>query len=374
MAGIYIHIPFCATRCIYCGFYSTTLSPLKERYTDAVIREYSMRHDYLNHEAVETVYLGGGTPSQLSKPQLERLLKTVVSDNKDTIKEVTMECNPDDVTRELAEFLPQAGVNRVSMGVQTFDDNRLRFLHRRHNSEEVYTALRLLHEAGISNISIDLMFGFPGEALGEWREDIEQAISLDVNHISAYSLMYEEGTPLYHMLENGQIEESDEELTRSMFYTLSDLLAGAGYEHYEISNFAKPGFRSMHNSSYWHGTPYLGLGAAAHSYDRQSRQWNISDVRKYILSIEEGKIPFEREQLDMPTRYDDLITTALRTREGIDLEKMRREYGEKLYTYLIYNARDKIARGTMKIEDGHLSITRDGLFISDDIMSDLMYV
>lgn len=374
MAGIYIHIPFCATRCIYCGFYSTTLSPLKERYTDAVIREYSMRHDYLNHDAVETVYLGGGTPSQLSIPQLSRLLEAVVSENEDTIKEVTIECNPDDVTLELASFLSRSGVNRVSMGVQTFDDNRLRFLHRRHNSKEVYTALSLLREAGIANISIDLMFGFPGESLAEWREDIEQAISLDVTHISAYSLMYEEGTPLYSMLEKGQVEESDEELTRSMFYTLSDRLAEAGYEHYEISNFAKPGFRSLHNSSYWHETPYLGLGAAAHSYDRQSRQWNISDVRKYILSIENGKVPFEKEPLDISTRYDDLITTALRTREGIDLEKMRSEYGEKLYTYLIYHARDKIARGTMKIENGHLSITREGLFISDDIMSDLMDV
>ena len=218
------------------------------------------------------------------------------------------------------------------------------------------------------------MFGFPEEALSQWVSDIRHAIQLDVEHISAYSLMYEEGTPLYRLLEQEKIREIDEETSRRMYETLIDLLTGAGYEHYEISNFARPGFRSRHNSSYWHEVPYIGIGAAAHSYNRKQRSWNIENIQTYIRSICEGILPSESEQLDITTRYNDLITTALRTSDGIDLMKMEQEFGKELADRLLQEAQPHISRRLMKIKDGRLSLTREGLYISDDVMSDFMIV
>jgi oxygen-independent coproporphyrinogen-3 oxidase len=371
MAGLYIHIPFCASRCIYCGFYSTTLSGLKDLYVDAICKEMMMRKT----SDIDTIYLGGGTPSQLSEQHLKKIFSTineVYTVNKDA--EITLEANPDDVTPEFAELLVGLGVNRVSMGAQTFNDSRLRFLNRRHCATEVQDAVDCLRKASIDNISIDLMFGFPNETLSEWESDIERALSLKPQHLSSYSLMYEEGTPLYRLLQQKKVCEIDEEVSLSMYNVLIDRLTEAGYEHYEISNFALPGFRSRHNSSYWHAIPYIGIGASAHSYLNLQRSWNVSDIRKYIDAILQGKRPCTIEKLDIATRYDDMITTALRTREGIDLRKMKDTFGEQLYRFLMNEAKDKIALNLMKIEDHHLSLTRKGLYISDSIMSDLMDV
>ncbi len=264
------------------------------------------------------------------------------------------------------------------MGVQTFNDPQLHFLHRRHSAEEAILATQQLRAAGIHNINIDLMFGFPNESMALWEEDIWMALALNPQHISAYSLMYEKGTPLYNMLHTGKIQEIDEQLSLAMYNKLIDLLTAAGYEHYEISNFAwhneNISFRSQHNSSYWHEIPYIGLGAAAHSYNLISRSWNIADINQYIKNIQHDILPSETEELDLNTRYDDLITTALRTSEGINMAKMKEEYGTNLYDYLIEGAKKYIARHQMKMANDHLSLTRDGLFISDMIMSDLMKV
>lgn len=403
MAGLYIHIPFCESRCIYCGFYSTTSLKLRDEYIDAICQEMQIRpiskalgSDKLS---IETIYLGGGTPSQLSSEHLSRLFSAIMNNYSCAYNEmeITMECNPDDVTEDFCKTLQELPINRISMGAQTFSNERLRFLHRRHNAEEVRTAVQRLRKIGINNISIDLMFGFPDETLEDWKSDIKEALALDVEHISAYSLMYEEGTALYKMLESGKIEEIDEELSRQMYDTLIDMLTEAGYEHYEISNFARPGYRSRHNSSYWHEVPYIGLGAAAHSYKRAikesgtmevTRSWNITDLSEYIESIKKGKLPSEEEHLDLYTRYNDMITTALRTKDGIDLEKMKAEFGERLYQKLLSDAKGKIDRGLMRIKDSNvchlpkekenhgksLSLTRDGLYISDDIMGDFMIV
>lgn len=374
MAGIYIHIPFCASRCIYCGFFSTTLHKWQKEYVDALIREYSLRHDYLSNQPIETIYLGGGTPSQLSSENLQRLLKCILSlplrgQGGLADFELTIECNPDDVTPEFATLLYNIGVNRVSMGMQTFSDERLRFLRRRHTSHQARTAVSILRQAGIQNISIDLMFGFPDETMEDWQHDIEEAILLDVEHISAYSLMYEEGTPLYAMLERGEINEIDEELSRRMYYHLIDRLTLAGYEHYEISNFARPGFRSRHNSSYWNETHYLGLGAGAHSYDGKSRQWNVCDVKEYIEKISAGVIPAEIELIDKQTHYNDLITTALRTSDGISLNNCPNA------DFLLRNAQQFIDRQLLALTpDNRLHLTREGLYVSDDIMAELMWV
>lgn len=367
MAGIYIHIPFCKTRCIYCGFYSTTYNDIQSRYVDAVLKELELRSDYIN-EPIETIYLGGGTPSQLHFDLIEQLISNLTSraDVARHCKEITIECNPDDVNDELAALFRRLGVNRISMGVQTFSDERLRFIRRRHTAEQAHKAVDTLRKAGIKNISIDLMFGFPDETMDEWIGDIDTAISLGVEHISAYSLMYEEGTPLFSMLERGEIKEIDEELSRRMYYALIDRLTASGYFQYEISNFAREDFRSRHNSSYWRAVPYIGLGAGAHSYDGHSRQWNIDNIYTYIYKVENGTIPYEREELDAVTRYNDMITTALRTREGIEIK----EGG--FYDYMMSSAKKLVSEGLLAVDNGHLHLTRKGLYVSDDIMAELI--
>lgn len=349
----------------------------KQRYVDALCHEMELRKKEVKGP-LSTIYLGGGTPSQLSLDQLQQISYSISSLWGETKGEITIECNPDDVTEEFARGLAMLGFNRVSMGIQTFDDQRLHFLRRRHSAEEAILAMQRLRAAGIHNISIDLMFGFPGETLEQWEEDLWMALALNPQHISAYSLMYEKGTLLYKKLHSGEIQEIDEQLSLDMYNLLIDRLTAAGYEHYEISNFAwhnsNINFRSRHNSAYWHETPYIGLGAAAHSYNIRSRSWNTADINRYIEAIQHDTLPSETEMLDRNTRYDDLITTALRTSEGINMEKMKKEYGKQLYDYLMKGAEKYLSCHQMKIKSGHLSLTRDGLFISDMIMSDLMNV
>lgn len=379
MAGLYVHIPFCATRCSYCGFYSTTKLDLQDRYVDSLCREIALRKEYLSsystdskaaNTIIRTIYIGGGTPSQLSRYSLEKLFHAIDTYLECSPEEVTMEVNPDDVTNDLAETISALHINRVSMGAQTFDDNRLKFLNRRHKSFQVERAIDILHEHGVGNISIDLMFGFPGQTCDSWKEDVRRAISLDIQHISAYSLMYEEGTRLYRMLKENMIKEIDEEVSLNMYNELINILCGAGYEHYEISNFAKKGYRALHNSSYWHDIPYLGIGAAAHSYNIKSRQWNVSDINKYIETISHDTVPFTFESIDADTHYNDIVTTELRTSEGIDLSRL----ADKYVQYIVKQAARHVADKTVDINDGHLKLTREGLYISDMIMSDLMKV
>lgn len=374
MAGIYIHIPFCKSRCIYCGFYSTTLLDLRKKYINAVCREMELRKNYIR-EPFSTIYLGGGTPSLLDEAELTKLFLYIYNVyDVDRNAEITMECNPDDITPEFTNMLSRLSINRVSMGAQTFADSRLRLLHRRHNSDEVKHAVKLLREAGIKNISIDLMFGFPDESLSQWKEDISAALALNVEHISAYSLMYEEDTPLWKMLDTGKVKEIDEELSLTMFKELVCQLTDAGYEHYEISNFARPGYRSRHNSSYWHQVPYIGLGAAAHSFDLNSRQWNVADLKLYIEEINNGIIPMEREELDNDTTFNDIITTALRTSDGIDLNALETSLGKRYRNTLISAAGKHIEQGLLEIRHDRLRLTAEGIFISDMVMSDLMIV
>lgn len=374
MAGIYIHIPFCKSRCIYCGFYSTTLLDLRKKYINAVCREMELRKNYIR-EPFSTIYLGGGTPSLLDEAELTKLFLYINNVyDVDRNAEITMECNPDDITPKFTNMLSRLPINRVSMGAQTFADSRLRLLHRRHNSDEVKHAVKLLRGAGIKNISIDLMFGFPDESLSQWKEDISAALALNVEHISAYSLMYEEDTPLWKMLDTGKVKEIDEELSLTMFKELVCQLTDAGYEHYEISNFARPRYRSRHNSNYWHQVPYIGLGAAAHSFDLNSRQWNVADLKLYIEEINNGIIPMEREELDNDTTFNDIITTALRTSDGINLNALETRLGKRYRNTLISAAGKHLEQGLLEIRHDRLRLTSEGIFISDMVMSDLMIV
>lgn len=374
MSGIYVHIPFCRSRCIYCGFYSTTQLERRTRYVDALCREMELRHDYLSG-TFTTVYIGGGTPSQLGIPLLRRLFNNIYKVyTVDNNAEVTVECNPDDVTPTFAAELTMTPVNRVSMGVQTFSDERLRFLHRRHTAAQAAAAVENLRRSGMANISIDLMFGFPGQTMAQWQADIRRAIELAPEHISAYSLMYEDGTQLKRMLDNGAVRPVDEELSLAMYDELADNLIAAGYEHYEISNFARPGYRSRHNSSYWQQEPYIGLGAAAHSFDLRSRQWNTADIAAYIAAIDCGHIPMERETLDARTTYNDIVTTALRTADGLSINRLSSTLGARYSDYLLNESMPYMARRLMQRIGDCLRLTRQGIYISDTIMSDLMMV
>lgn len=372
MTGLYIHIPFCASRCVYCGFYSTTLPALRDAYVDALCQELTLRAEELPaDEAITTIYLGGGTPSQLTTDQLDRLFSYIYKVYRSQPVEVTMECNPDDITPAFADWIAQSPIDRISMGAQTFSDDRLRLLRRRHTAAEVRRATTLLRQAGIRNISIDLMFGFPGETLTDWEQDIDEALRLGVEHISAYSLMYEEGTTLHRWLSEGRIQEIDDDLSLRMYDCLVDRLTAAGYRHYEISNFALPQRESRHNSSYWRDVPYMGLGASAHSFDGRQRSWNVADIETYIAAIGRGERPCTVEALDLDTHYEDVVLTSLRTAEGIDLGKIRRDFGSQRLDFLLAAADQDLRQGYLVREDDHLRLTRRGIYLSDGITARL---
>lgn len=363
-------------------------------YIKALSGELQMRKEYLPpSEPVETIYFGGGTPSLLSADSLQSIVHSITETyaTRLRLKEFTVECNPDDVTPQLAASLARLGVNRISMGVQSFNPQILSFLHRRHDNIKVIQAIDTLRNAGISNISIDLIYGIPGQTMQLWKADIEQAIQLSVPHISSYALSYEEDTPLTLLLKRGEVASvSDEEYLR-MYLTLIDRLSDAGFEHYEISNFARPGFRSLHNSSYWSGAPYLGLGAGAHSYHgitaspqgfgTTSRQWNLSDIQQYVSAYNPPHPPFhldsEGEDIQKPwvfenlsahEQYNDIIVTQLRRSEGIDLSILPIPYR----THLLHAAERSITNGALSLTEESLRLTRKSLFISDTIMTELI--
>ena len=375
MAGIYIHIPFCKRRCSYCDFFSTTHSEKKAEYVHALVRELEIRKDYLDNEEIETIYLGGGTPSQLSQEELEEIFAYIYKVYKVTPDaEITLEANPDDLTPEYVSMLRTLPFNRISMGIQTFQEETLKLLHRRHTAQQAIEAFRRCREAGFQNISIDLMYGLPGETLETWEQDLQQAIALHPEHISAYHLIYEEGTALWSLREQNKVEEAEEELSLTLFKTLIERLTKAGYQHYEISNFCLPGLHSRHNSSYWTGKKYLGCGPSAHSFDGTSRQWNVSSLDKYLEGIRTGQLDFEIEDLDLYTRYNDFVITSIRTCWGMPLSQLRTNYGETLYNYCLRMAKPHIQQGVLEIKEDTLKLTSEGIFISDGIMSDLLWI
>ena len=375
MAGIYIHIPFCKRRCIYCDFFSTTQSEKKPTYIHALCQELEMRENYLEGEEIETIYLGGGTPSQLTEEELNEIFTSLYNIYK--VKEdaeITLEANPDDLTPEYVSMLRRLPVNRISMGIQTFQEETLKLLHRRHTARQAIEAFRRCREAGFRNISIDLMYGLPGETLDTWKQDLQQAIDLHPEHISAYHLIYEEDTELWKLKEQHQVEEADEDVSVTLFSTLIDTLTQAGYQHYEISNFCLPGLHSRHNSSYWTGKKYLGCGPSAHSFNGLSRQWNVASLDRYLNGIASDTPDYEIEELDIYTRYNDFVITSIRTCWGMPLSRLRTEYGEELYNYCLRMAKPHIDEGVLEIREGVLKLTRRGIFISDGIMSDLLFV
>ncbi|MBQ0048864.1 MAG: radical SAM family heme chaperone HemW [Bacteroidales bacterium] len=371
MPSVYVHIPFCQSRCIYCDFYSTTSLSLQERYVDALLKEMEGRKgEWPQRARTLSIYIGGGTPSTLPPYLLQRLLEHIIAlfpIEKDA--EITVEANPDDVSDAWIDALRHSCVNRVSMGVQTFDDALLHTLRRRHSAQQARDAVARLQAAGFRNLSVDLIYGLPGQTLPSWERDIDEALRLGVPHLSAYSLMYEEGTPITHMLEAGLIDEMPDECSLQCFQWLRSKLLAAGYEQYEISNFALPGWHSRHNSGYWQGTPYLGFGAGAHSYDGQNtRRANLSDLHTYLDS------PLTACQLELlsPTdRYNEYIMTRLRTAAGFSLAELTHCFGTHLRNHSIAAMRPHLEQGNLVCQDEVVRLTPKGIFVSNEVMSDL---
>ena len=376
MAGIYVHIPFCASRCSYCDFFSTLrLTEVGENYVSAVLAEVRLRCNELRDEPVKTLYFGGGTPSQLPLNLLSRLV-TGISEVVDLshLEEFTIEANPDDVTPGWCAALQSLGVNRVSMGVQSFDDKILHDIGRRHTALQVDEAVANLRKYGIDNISIDLIYGLPGQTLMTWSDTVIKAISLEPRHISAYGLTYEEGTRLWLQRERGEVLEVSEPECLEMYRILVDCLRKAGYEHYEISNFALPGYRSRHNSAYWNDTPYLGLGAAAHSYDGQVRRLNPPDLNGYIKALLTGETVFEEEHLTRWERYDERVMLGLRTSAGVNAGRLKATFGEEAWLHFVTEAQPHLKACNLRlVDDDRYILTDKGIMLSDAIIRDLMW-
>jgi oxygen-independent coproporphyrinogen-3 oxidase len=345
----------------------------KTAYVEAVIRELELRKDYLDGESLETVYFGGGTPSQLQADDFKRIFETVHRyHNVVAGAEITLEANPDDLTPAYLSALQPLSFNRISLGVQSFSDADLRMLHRRHNSRQAADAVRRCREYGYDNLSIDLMYGIPGQTVEHWKKNLEAALRLNVPHLSAYHLSWEEGTTLYRQWQSGVVCPVDEEISVQLYYTLLHILAAAGYLQYEISNFCKPGCFSRHNSSYWTGRKYLGVGPAAHSYNHHSRQWNMASLEEYFRGVRCGETFFEKECLDLRTQYNDYVITRLRTMWGIRLADLRETFGAELAGYFLRQAQPHIRNGLLSVSDEIFRLTSRGAFISDGILSDLM--
>lgn len=375
MAGIYIHVPFCKTRCIYCDFYTGTDTSRQQAYVEAVVREVSLRKDYVEGEVVNTIYFGGGTPSQLSNKDFNQIFETIYAtyDISDDV-EITFEANPDDLTSEYFDSIKGLPFNRLSMGLQSFDDRELNFLNRRHSGQAAIDAVKLAQDRGFSNMSVDLIYGLPNQTIDIWNRNLEKVIALDIQHISAYHLIYEERTKLYRMLERKKITQVDEDLSNAMFSSMISELRNAGFEHYEISNFAKNSLYSKHNTSYWLGDLYLGIGPSAHSYNRKSRSWNIASLARYIKGIENDKLDFEIEILDKRMQYNDYILTGMRTKWGVDLETLESRFGVKMLDYCMKYSKPYLDADFVINRDGRLILTDKGVFVSDAIMRDMMFV
>ena len=366
MSGLYIHIPFCHSKCYYCDFYSLPHNDDRHgEYIEALKREYYHRQNEIYPINPSTIYIGGGTPSILPIRLLDDLLSAMpIAD----AEEITIEVNPEDVTESFADFLRHSPINRVSMGVQSLDADVLRNIGRRHSPEDAIRAISMLRESGIDNLSLDLIFGLPGQTLQSWQHSLEQILSFKPEHLSAYSLMLEPGTRLYAMARSGRFKESDQELSEQMYRVLCSSARESGMEHYEISNFALPGYRSRHNSAYWDLTPYLGLGPGAHSFDGQTRRYNPSDLKLYLQS---GTSLTETETISPAQMINEYLLLRLRTLEGLSLNDFHLRFGEEEKDRLIRRADPYIRNGNLTLTPSALSIDERHWLVSDSILVDL---
>lgn len=377
MAGIYIHIPFCRQACHYCDFHFSTSLKLKDAFLDALKKEVASRKDYLEKAdlPVKTLYFGGGTPSLLTAEELTSIIDTVNDHFPiDSDAEITLEANPDDLTEEKVRDLKRTPINRFSIGIQSFFDDDLKFMNRAHNSEEALQSIRRVQDAGFKNITIDLIYGIPGASHARWKENLDITFSLNTPHVSAYCLTVEEKTALAQMVRTRKAPNVDDQHSSEQFIILIEEMKKQGYIHYEISNFCKDGFYSRHNSSYWKGAKYLGLGPSAHSFNGLARQWNISNNSVYISSINEGRPYWETEMLSTSQRYNEYILTTLRTIWGTSLGHIEKEFGKEYLRHCLAEADEHFSEGTLVRRENNLFLSEQGKLLADRIASDLFIV
>ncbi len=371
MAGIYIHIPFCKQACYYCDFHFSTSLSRKEEMMLAIIKELQLRKSECTNESIETIYFGGGTPSLLTIDEIKLLIDTIYKNYKVVNEpEITLEANPDDLSKEQIQGLAMTPINRLSIGIQSFYDSDLKLMNRAHNAGE---ARRSLAEATrhFDNISIDLIYGIPEATDEQWLANIETALSFNIVHISSYALTVEPKTALENFIKKGIIKNVDDEQAQRQFYLLMDKLTANDYVHYELSNFGKKGFFSKNNSAYWQGKSYLGIGPSAHSFDGEKRSWNIRSNAKYIKMLTNNELPGTHEVLTKTDRYNEAVMTGLRTMWGVSLNEIERLYGSRYKKYLLQQAEGYIQQDLLYIDNNKLLTTKEGKFLSDGISSDL---
>lgn len=375
MAGLYLHIPFCRQACYYCDFHFSTDLSQRVDLVNAMVHELIAQKEYLKGETIKTIYLGGGTPSLLAKKEIDSLLSAVITHFPVAHEvEITLEANPDDLSKEKLKELKASGINRLSVGIQSFDDRLLKFLNRAHHASAARQCLHDVREAGFSNISLDLMYAIPDLSDKLWNETIQEALRFSPEHISTYALTLEERTVFGNWRKKGKLKMVEEETEARQFEMLMEVLTPAGYEQYEISNFSKPGFISQHNSSYWKQFHYLGIGPSAHSFDGVSRQFNILNNALYIRSIRQGTPSFEREVLSRENKINEYILTMLRTVWGCDLRFLKRELNDDLMMRSGEYIHQITQQGLVYIEGETLKLTRKGNLLADKIAEDLMVI
>ncbi len=372
MSGIYLHVPFCKQACHYCDFHFSTDTSSSAELTDAMVKELGNQREYLN-EPVTTIYFGGGTPSLLDKKQIDLLLSTIASNySLAADAEITLEANPDDLTKDKLNSLRDAGINRLSIGIQCFDDSLLKFLNRAHDASGAITSLKNVKEAGFNNISIDLIYAIPGLSEKIWEQTLATTISFSPEHISSYALTIEERTVFGNWVKRGKLHPMEEEPAARQFEILTEVLSRNGYEQYEISNFCKPGFHSKHNSSYWKDSHYLGIGPSAHSYNGQSRQFNVRNNARYVRLIQSNEPTFEKEILTRENKINEYILTTLRTIWGCDLDFLKNQLNDDLRVRKGEYLSKLRHEGLVSIEHNILRLTKKGKLLADKITEDLI--
>jgi len=375
MAGIYIHIPFCKQRCSYCDFY-TRVAPLQvEKTVAAIAQEAVQRKTYLQNAKIQTIYFGGGTPSLLSSSQFKLIFDAIFQNyNVELNAEITFEANPDDLTPEFFEELKSLPFNRISMGIQSFDSVQLKAINRRHSGDEAVLAFQNARKAGFQNVSVDLIYGLPGQSLQSWEQQLSTALQLQPEHISIYGLTYESGTPLHKQRELGRVQcVSDDDMIAMHVHTITTT-TNAGYEAYEISNFARPGFRSQHNSAYWKMTPYLGLGPSAHSFNGDTRCWNVESIKDYVKAIDEGQTYIEYETLTALNKYNEYVMVALRTSEGVNTSYLEQNFDSTILNHFYTQLQAFEGDNVLIYKDNFIRLTLEGILISNIIIERFIIV
>jgi oxygen-independent coproporphyrinogen III oxidase len=371
LSGIYLHIPFCKQACTYCNFHFSTSLRYKDQLVKALASEAEREKEYLGGETLNTIYFGGGTPSILEIAELELLLGTIAKNYSIAPgAEITLEANPDDIAADKLRAWKDLGINRLSIGVQSFFEEELRWMNRAHNAEHAINNLQLARKE-FDNITIDLIYGSPLLTDEMWKQNVDRAIAMDVPHLSCYALTVEEKTPLDKLIKTSKVADVDNDKQARQFLLLMEWLREKGYEHYEVSNFAKPGFRSRHNSSYWKGDKYLGLGPSAHSYNGDERRWNIANNNVYIKGINDGAVQREVELLTASQKLNEFVMIGLRTIEGIDLEKLREQFGDDERRRIEREVEKFVKHGLVQRHELSIRLTDEGMLRADGIASEL---